>query len=88
MPKAGSQKPAGSGMDARWLQGQLPAKRPSFIHTLHGFFVPLTFELYYEVPMLISRLQLLMQFRMGSHSLAVEQVSWFNGARWPLVVQV
>ena len=33
----------------------------------------LTFEPYYQVPMPISRLQWLMQFRMGSHSLPVEQ---------------
>ena len=33
----------------------------------------LSFEPYYEVPMPIPRLRLLMQFRMGSHSLPVEQ---------------
>ena len=33
----------------------------------------LSFEPYYEVPMPMSRLRLLMQFRIGSHSLPVEQ---------------
>ena len=34
---------------------------------------PIAFEPYLDMPMPLSRLQLLMQFRMGSHSLPVEQ---------------
>ena len=39
------------------------------------FFHPgqLGFEPYFDIPMPLSRMQLLMQFRMGSHSLPVEQ---------------
>ena len=32
----------GSGMDAMCLRGQLPQKGPSFVHTLHGFSVPVS----------------------------------------------
>ena len=52
-----------------------PSKGAKLCTYFAWFFRPsqLSFEPYYEVPMPISRLRLLMQFRMGSHSLPVEQ---------------
>ena len=52
-----------------------PSKGAKLCTYFAWFFHPsqLTFEPYYDIPMPISRLQLLLQFRMGSHSLPVER---------------
>ena len=56
-------------------QEQLPPEGQNSAHTLHGFCVPSQLKTvpYFELPMRISRVRLLMQFRMGSHALPVEQ---------------
>ena len=47
----------------------------SFAHIIIGFGRPsnLRFEPYYELPMGISKLRALVQFRLGSHTLPIEQ---------------
>ncbi|RYE04502.1 MAG: reverse transcriptase family protein [Rickettsiaceae bacterium] len=52
-----------------------PSKGAKLCTYFAWFFRPsqLTFEPYYDIPMPISRLRLLLQFRMGSHSLPVER---------------
>ena len=55
-------------------QGQLPPKGPSFARILRGLRpCQLKTVPYFEIPMPISRLQMLMHFRMGSQTLPVEQ---------------
>ena len=52
-----------------------PSKGAKLCTYFAWFFRPsqLRFEPYFEIPMPISKLRLLMQFRMGSHALPVEQ---------------
>ena len=52
-----------------------PSKRAKFCTYFAWFLLPSQLKSvpYFELPMSISRVQLLMQFRMGSHALLVEQ---------------
>ena len=52
-----------------------PSKGAKLCTYFAWFFCPgrLGFEPYFDIPMSLSRMRLLMQFRMGSHSLPVEQ---------------
>ena len=56
-------------------RGWLRPREPSYAHTLHGSFAQAGWVLsrILASPCLFSRMRLLMQFRMGSHSLPVEQ---------------
>ena len=50
-----------------------PSKGAKLCTYFAWFFRPSRFEPYLDIPMSLSRLRLLMQFRMGPHSLPVEQ---------------